>query len=291
MQDRGRRRSRLRPHLDPLGAIDLPDADDEPASGRARFEAALAVGAADGGRPGDAATLHALADAPVRKMAELLYGSNAVFLLEMAADDPAGGGPMRAIYKPVRGERPLWDFPRHTLYLREVATYLVDAALDLGHVPPTALRDGPLGPGSVQLYIRSARRVPDTDRVEDVEEQLRDIAMLDVLVNNADRKHAHLLLGDDMRMRAIDNALTFLPYPRQRTALISLGGSRLPDRARQRLHELASDERRVHELDVRLLRLLSQREVAAFSARVSELDADPTYPLLDDWDGRPFEWW
>ena len=121
--------------------------------------------------------------------------------------------------------------------------------------------------------------------------QVREIAMLDALINNADRKRAHLMLGADMRMRAIDNALTFLPYPRQRTALIELGGSRLPRRTRRRLHALAADAEAMTALRTRLLRLLSVREVDAFVCRVEELDADPTYPVLDDWDGRPFEWW
>jgi hypothetical protein len=289
-RERGRDRV-PRPHLDPVGAIILPGAESEPATGRERFDAALAAGATDGARERDLEVASALAEASISRIAELMYGSNAVFLLEFEAKDPDGDAPLRAVYKPVRGERPLWDFPRHTLFLREVAAYLVDAALDLGHVPPTVLRDGPLGPGSVQHYVRASRRLPDETVTSVLEAQLRDIAMLDVLINNADRKRAHLMLGADMRMRAIDNALSFLPYPRQRTALIELGGTALRRASRRRLHALASDHSAMAALRGRLLRLLSAAEVDAFVQRVEELDRDPVYPVLDDWDGRPFEWW
>lgn len=291
----GRRR---RPHLDPLGARRLIVSDDlQPAAEHAgrvrrRFQAALAAGPADGGRRDDIPTLCALAEAPVTRVAEVLYGSNAVFILELDAPDPdAEGERLRAIYKPLRGERPLWDFPRHTLHLREVASYLVDAALDLGRVPPTVLRDGPLGPGSLQLYVHPVTRGHHEDDVDPLETQLREVAALDVLVNNADRKRAHLLVTNGPRVRAIDNALTFLPYPRQRTALIALGGSALPEDTAQRVRTLGGDEKRLDALRGRLERLLSPAEVEAFAQRVRELADDPVYPELDDWDGRPFEWW
>lgn len=291
----GRRR---RPHLDPVDARrliiseDLQPAAEQVTRVRRRFQEALAAGPAAGGRSEDIAVLWALSEAPVRRVAEVLYGSNAVFVLELEGPDPeAEGERLRAIYKPVRGERPLWDFPRHTLHLREVATYVVDAALDLGRVPPTVLRDGPLGPGSLQLYVHPVTVAQDTGGVDTLEQQLREVAALDVLVNNADRKRAHLLVTSGPRVRAIDNALTFLPYPRQRTALIALGGSELPEETAGRLRALADDEPRLGELRARLARLLSAAEVDAFVHRVRELADDPVYPELDDWDGRPFEWW
>jgi hypothetical protein len=295
---RRRPERRRRPHLDPGAAHPLliaGDPEDSLASvarGRARFEAALAAGPIDGGRPDDLTALRALADAPIEGTGRLLYGSNAVFLLEFDAPDPSlPDEPLRAIYKPTRGERPLWDFPRHTLYLRETAAYVVDAALDLGHVPPTVLRDGPLGPGSVQLFVHPVDAREDQDDAGALELQLREIAMLDVLINNADRKRAHLIVTAGSRVRAIDNALTFLPYPRQRTALISLGGTRLPRSTAERVSSLANDAARLEALGTRLTRLLSRDEVDAFLHRVRELAADPVYPVLDDWDGRPFEWW
>jgi hypothetical protein len=292
---RDRRQRTRRPHLDPIPGLALPAGDDDETAApslRARFEAAMAPGPADGAATRDAEIARALAEAPIERIAEVVYGSNGVFLLELDAPDPAAPAePLRAVYKPVRGERPLWDFPRRTLYLREVAAYIVDAALGLHRVPVTVLRDGPLGPGSVQRFVHVLGEPLTAERAEQLESQLRAVAVLDVLINNADRKRTHLLVVNGPSVKAIDNALSFLPYPRQRTALIALGGSPLPARLAKRLRDLAGDEIRMTALRSRLRRLLSEAEVEAFGHRVAELAADPTYPVLDDWDGRPFEWW
>jgi hypothetical protein len=233
-----------------------------------------------------------LAEATVERIAEVVYGSNGVFLIELDAPDPASPTePLRAVYKPVRGERPLWDFPRRTLYLREVAAYIVDASLGLHRVPVTVLRDGPLGPGSMQRFVHVLDQQLSAERAATLETPLRSVAVLDVLINNADRKRTHLLVVDGPDVQAIDNALSFLPYPRQRTALIALGGSPLPAKLARRVQDLARDETRMAALLERLRRLLSPSEVEAFGHRVTELAEDPTYPVLDDWDGRPFEWW
>jgi uncharacterized repeat protein (TIGR03843 family) len=286
------RRPRRR-HLDPIPGLALPAGDDETApSLRARFEAAVAPGPADGAAPRDVEVARTLAEASIERIAEVVYGSNGVFLLELDAPDPSvPTEPLRAVYKPVRGERPLWDFPRRTLYLREVAAYVVDAALGLHRVPVTVLRDGPLGPGSVQRFVHVLDKPLTQERAGKLDSQLRAVAVLDVLINNADRKRSHLLVVDGPSVKAIDNALSFLPYPRQRTALLSLGGSPLPARLVQRVQDLARDETRMTALLTRLRRLLSEAEVTAFGHRIAELAEDPTYPVLDDWDGRPFEWW
>lgn len=246
----------------------------------------------DGARGGDENVLMELATAPVQRMARIVYSSNATFLLELDARDPADATqPLRAVYKPARGERPLWDFPHRTLHFREVATYQVDAALGFGLVPPTTLRDGPLGPGSVQQFVDVIDRELHDDEDELLDPRLRDIAALDVLVNNADRKRAHLLVTADGALRGIDHGLTFLPYPRQRTVLIDLGGTPLPSSTAAAVTSLAADRARRDALCARLSHLLAAPEVDAFSHRLRELAADPTYPLLDPWDGRPFEWW
>jgi hypothetical protein len=295
--DAPRRRNQLsrpqRPHLDPIPGLALPAGDDETApSLRARFEAAVAPGPEDGAAPRDVEVARLLAEASIERIAEVVYGSNGVFLLELDAPDPSvPTEPLRAVYKPVRGERPLWDFPRRTLYLREVAAYVVDAALGLHRVPVTVLRDGPLGPGSVQRFVRVLDEPLTQERAGKLDSQLRAVAVLDVLINNADRKRSHLLVVDGPSVKAIDNALSFLPYPRQRTALLSLGGSPLPTRLAGRVQDLAGDETRMNALLTRLRRLLSETEVTAFGHRIAELADDPTYPVLDDLDGRPFEWW
>jgi hypothetical protein len=295
MRGRNRARRTRRPHLDPIPGLALPAEDDETAAApslRARFEAAMASGPADGVAARDVEVARSLVEAPIERIAEVVYGSNAVFLIELGAPDPAiPTEPLRAVYKPVRGERPLWDFPRRTLYLREVAAYIVDAALGLHRVPVTVLRDGPIGPGSVQRFVHVLEEPLTQERAEKLDSQLRAVAVLDVLINNADRKRTHLLVVNGPSVKAIDNALSFLPYPRQRTALLSLGGSQLSPRLAKRVQDLAHDEVRMSALRTRLRRLLSEAEVDAFGHRVAELAEDPTYPVLDAWDGRPFEWW
>lgn len=285
---------RRRPHLDPgaiqSATIDTPD-DTPMARAQSRFPGAaadLGALAPDAELP----TLEQLAKATISGTGHVVYSSNAVFLLELDAADPhAAGQPMRAIYKPARGERPLWDFPRQTLHFRERATYLVDRALRFGLVPPTVLRDGPVGPGSVQLLVHLRENELGTAEAEALEGQLRRLAVLDVLVNNADRKRAHLLVDDNGALWGIDNALTFLRYPRQRTALLDLGGSPLEDVDAEAVRSLGADQERRGRLRAALLHLLARSEVGAFEGRLDELAEDPVYPALDPWDGRPFEWW
>jgi hypothetical protein len=256
-----------------------------------RFDAVVLEDAAAAGAPADAEVLRRLRGEPVRGIGRVVYSSNAVFLVEFEGPDPTHPDqPLRAIYKPARGERPLWDFPRQTLHMRETAAYVVSAALDDGLVPATTLRDGPHGPGSVQLFIHAAEE-GEAQPVAALEEELRGLAALDVLINNADRKRAHLLLGDDGHLRGIDNALSFLPYPRQRTVLIQLGGEPVPPSVVERVQALAADRTRRSRLDNQLGRLLDDSEVIAFNERLDALAADPVYPPLDPWDGRPFEWW
>jgi hypothetical protein len=292
---------RARPHLDPVASADprglgrrglvLSAATLDAAPPERRFLRAVRQPPARGGRPDDAQVLEELATAPVLGIGRVPYASNAVFLLEL--DAPAATGPrrLRAVYKPRRGERPLWDFPAGTLHLREVATYLVDAALGFGLVPPTVLRDGPHGPGSVQMVVDVADEpVRGADRGR-LEAQLLQLGVLDALVNNADRKSAHLLVTEDARLQGIDHGLTFLPYPRQRTVLVGLGGALLSEDSAGAVRALQADGARRSSLLEHLGMLLSAAEVRAFAGRLEELAADPVYPELDPWDGRPFEWW
>jgi hypothetical protein len=298
--------ARRRAHLDPLASalsgglpggrgpmrrgIILPAAAQS-ANPQRRFTTAVAEPPARGAPETDAEILEELATAPVLGIGRVPYSSNAVFLLELDAPARSGTGQLRAVYKPARGERALWDFPHGTLHYRETATYLVDAALGFGLVPPTVLRDGPHGPGSVQLVVDVAHGRPTAQQRLSIEPAILQMAALDVLINNADRKSAHLLVGSDGRLWGIDHGLTFLPYPRQRTVLLELGGALLPDHAATAVTALRDEDSRRDDLLAHLRLLLGAAEVDAFAARLDELADDPVYPELDPWDGRPFEWW
>ena len=292
MDGEPKRRRRGRRHLDPGPGMRLARlaADADAVSAQRRFtSAAEDIAALASGE--DAAVVEQLATAPVRATGRIVNSSNAVFLLELDAADPhIAGQPMRAIYKPTRGERPLHDFARNTLHLRERAAYLLSAGAAMGVVPPTALRDGPHGPGSVQLYIHPGDEpLPESSAIG-LEAQLHRLAVFDVLANNADRKRAHLLVDGTGHVWGIDNALTFLPYPRQRTVLLDLGGSDLDPDDAELVRRLRGGD--AHDaLRTALQRLLSADEVEAFEGRLEELADHPWYPRLDDWDGRPFEWW
>lgn len=234
----------------------------------------------------DEITQEWLEQAPVTALERIRSGSNAVFRIDL--ETPAG--PRAAIYKPARGERPLWDFPTGTLHRREVAAHLVDRALGWSFTPLTVLRrEAPLGPGSVQALVPE----PGPDLVLEqarMELQLRGLAALDVLINNADRKRAHLLVDPGGELRAIDHGVTFHREFKLRTVLLELGGSEVPREALAAISSLLADPARLAALRRRLRRLLDAGEVEAFELRARELVGAGRYPRLNEWYGRPFEW-
>jgi uncharacterized repeat protein (TIGR03843 family) len=151
--------------------------------------------------------------------------SNITLLVELELESATA----LAIYKPERGERPLWDFPSG-LHKREVAAYWLSEALGWGLVPPTVLREGPLGEGSVQLFVHADFEQHYLTLLERPEHraQLRQICVLDLLANNADRKSGHCLLGPDSRIYAIDNGLMFHVEPKLRTVIWDFAGEPIP---------------------------------------------------------------
>ncbi|MES2092541.1 MAG: SCO1664 family protein [Actinomycetota bacterium] len=221
--------------------------------------------------------------------------SNATFLAKI--------GSATVIYKPVAGERPLWDFPDGDLASREVAARLVSDAFGWNIVPPTWLRDGPLGPGMVQLWqdidpeqdavdLVPADAVPEkgwrhvldgtdsADRavtlIHEDSPELRRMAVFDIVVNNADRKGAHVLAMADGHRHGVDHGLTFHVEHKLRTVLWGWLGEELSaeelagiDRVRA---QLASD------LGVALADLLTDAEIAAFSARCDRLRRIGRFP-------------
>ncbi len=137
-----------------------------------------------------------------------------------------------AVYKPRRGERPLWDFSRGTLCQREVAAYVLNAALGWNLVPPTVLRDGPYGVGSLQLFIDADHEshLFTMQKEGGFDSAIEQLAAFDVLANNADRKSGHCLKGNDGRLWAIDHGICFHAEMKLRTVLWDYAGQPLrPD--------------------------------------------------------------
>ena len=236
-----------------------------------------------------------LDDGPLEVVGRIRVASNATFLGRI--------GHVEVAYKPVAGERPLWDFPDGTLANREVAAYLVSEAFGWDVVPRTWLRDGPLGPGMVQLW---QERDPDQDPVDVVPTRevpregwlavfegsdergrpvtlthedspsLRRMAVFDVVVNNADRKGGHVLPMPDGRRLGIDHGVTFHVEPKLRTVLWGWLGDELhPD-------EVAGVERVRSALGAdlggRLADLLSRGELTALAGRCDRLLRGGRFP-------------
>jgi len=172
------------------------------------------------------AAIELLARGSVTIRGRMPWASNATFLAEIALD----GETTLAVYKPERGERPLWDFPAG-LYKREVAAYRLSEALGWGLVPPTICRDGPYGEGSFQLFVPADFEQHYFTLREHAahRERLERICVFDLLANNADRKGGHCLAGDDGAIYAIDNGLTFHTEMKLRTVIWDFGGEPIPN--------------------------------------------------------------
>jgi len=172
------------------------------------------------GRADPAVALDLLARGEVTIKGRMPRSSNATFLVELCVD----GATAMAVYKPERGERPLWDFPPG-LYRREIAAYLLSEGLGWGLIPPTIQREGPLGEGSLQLFVAADFRQHYFTLLEQPEhrESLQRICLFDLVVNNADRKSGHCLYVPDDGIYAIDNGLTFHVESKLRTVIWDFG--------------------------------------------------------------------
>jgi uncharacterized repeat protein (TIGR03843 family) len=214
----------------------------------------------------------------------LVAASNATLYCTACHD----GTEATCVYKPVAGERPLWDFPAGSLAGREVAAYAVSRAAGWDVVPPTVMRDGPFGPGMCQLWIDAD---PDVDIIalsrRADHAALRQMAVFDAVVNNADRKIGHLLPDRDGRLYGCDHGVCFAEEYKLRTVLWQWRGRRLPDRAVQALRKLETTLRA--ELGTQLSGLLTQGEVDATRDRVEVLLEHRVHPYPpDDWPAVPW---
>jgi uncharacterized repeat protein (TIGR03843 family) len=248
-----------------------------------------------------AAIMAVLSEGDIELKGRLRWSSNATFLVAVRppgdkgagtaklptcqAKEPSrardlsadGGGrrPVLGIYKPTKGERPLWDFPRG-LWKREVAAYELASALGWGIVPPTAARlDAPLGAGSLQYCVDALVDEHYFSLFEEPNhhEALRRIAVFDLIANNADRKSGHCLLDRRGHIWAIDNGLCFHTEPKLRTVIWDFAGDKIGDELLAGLEPLSRAE-----VPPAMTSLLDEEEIAALSARAAAVFAVGKFP-------------
>ncbi|OLR93947.1 phosphatidylinositol kinase [Actinokineospora bangkokensis] len=232
----------------------------------------------------------------------LVDASNATLFCAIEADGVAA----QCVYKPVRGERPLWDFPDGTLAGREVGAYLVSEASGLGLIPPTVLRSGPLGPGMVQLWVdtdderalvdvvapaelpagwKAILRARDADGEPAVlahsdSAAIAKLSALDVVINNADRKGGHVLLGADGGVYGVDHGISLHSEHKLRTVLWGWAEEPFGDEVVEALVRLRSALS--GSLAEDLGEHITRAELKALRSRVSRLINTPVYPSPDE---------
>jgi uncharacterized repeat protein (TIGR03843 family) len=229
------------------------------------------------------AALRLLTKGELEIVGRLVEASNATLYCRVSLD----GKQAACVYKPVAGERPLWDFPDGTLAGREVAAYAVSETTGWGTVPPTVLRDGPFGPGMCQLWIEVDESADVVAMLRGSDPRLRPIALFDAVVNNADRKGGHLLPTETGRIFAVDHGVCFAATDKLRTLLWNWAGDPLAGDESDLLRRLRSDLD--NGLGVALADLLTLDEIEATAARVDRLLASGTLPVpTDDWPAVPW---
>ncbi|MFD0145229.1 MULTISPECIES: SCO1664 family protein [unclassified Streptomyces] len=249
---------------------------------------------------GNQAVVDLLTKGELTVRGQVREASNAVLVCSVSHD----GVDADCVYKPVAGERPLWDFPDGTLAQREVAAYEISEATGWGLVPPTVLRDGPYGEGMVQLWIEADPAASLLALTEDEEAgegwkavgpaqvdegrtallvhadspEMRRLAVLDAVINNGDRKGGHLLPAPDGRLYGIDHGVTFHVDDKLRTLLWGWAGEELPAEAAGVLARLDGSLAPGTPLATRLAELLTAAEVDALRRRVTALRTTGRHP-------------
>jgi uncharacterized repeat protein (TIGR03843 family) len=223
--------------------------------------------------------LSLLSEGQVEVEGRLPWSSNGTFLVRVCLRDVED----RAVYKPERGERPLWDFP-HGLYKRELAAYVLSEALGWNMVPETVVREGPLGHGSLQRFVPADFEQHYFTLLERPEHHaaLKRMCVFDLVANNADRKGGHCLLGEEGRLWSVDHGLCFHADPKLRTVIWDFAGQPVPE-------DLVADVAGLAvSVPVQLAALLDDDECQALAARAAALVRKPVFPEARS--GRPYPW-
>lgn len=219
----------------------------------------------------------------VKVEGRLVDASNATLLTEIEL----AGEVVRAIYKPISGERPLWDFQSGTLAFRERAAYLISEAMEFHLVPRTILRDGPFGMGAFQIWIEIDESVDLALYFREVNEHLRKVALFDAVINNTDRKIGHLLPSQTGSLYICDHGVTFHEEDKLRTVLWQWSGHPLNEDELETLRKLylSVENQEIEELG----ELLSASEIEALLYRIERLISQSRFPEPNpDWPAVPW---
>jgi len=217
----------------------------------------------------------------------LIDASNATLYAMCTVKDPDGEREFACIYKPIAGERPLWDFPDGTLANREYLTFLLSHWLELHLVPPTILRDGPYGTGMVQMWIEINPEIELMDFYAKDDSRLRSLALFDVIINNTDRKIGHLIPTTEGHLYGCDHGVTFHEEDKLRTVLWQWAGVEFTDSER----DLLSNARELFVTTKREMieGLIEVEEIEATVARIDRALLAGSFPQPNpDWPAVPW---
>ena len=225
---------------------------------------------------------HFLSQGSMTVTGRLVDASNATLFGTIAYEDEA----MDVIYKPIAGERPLWDFPDGTLADREYAAFLFSNLAGFDCVPPTILREGPAGLGMVQLWIDVDESIDLAQFFGSDEGSLRNLAIFDACINNTDRKIGHLLPEESGHLFACDHGVTFHVDDKLRTVLWQWAGDALTQAEIGNLKRVAQVVRSHEEL---FTSHITKDELAALLMRIERLVSEGVMPLpSDEWPAIPW---
>lgn len=217
----------------------------------------------------------------------LIDASNATLYAMCTVKDSEGEREFACIYKPIAGERPLWDFPDGTLANREYLTFLLSHWLELHLVPPTILRDGPHGTGMVQLWIVIDPEIELMDFYTNDDQRLRSLALLDVIINNTDRKIGHLIPSIDGHLYGCDHGVTFHEEDKLRTVLWQWAGQSF-SKAEIDLLNMAREIFLVSKREI-IEGLIEIEEIQATIARIDRALIAGSFPQPNpDWPAVPW---
>ena len=233
------------------------------------------------------AILSALLEGKLQIEGQFLYGSNYTFLADCQYQEMH----FKAVYKPLQGERPLWDFPVQTLSRREVAAYLLSDHMSWDLVPPTVfrIRKCPMGAGSLQYFIEHDPEVHYFTFTEKVRGLLSKVMLFDLLINNADRKGGHLLVDPDGKLWLIDHGLSFHTEDKLRTVVWDHAGQPIPEDLLSDVQKLINDLNQSSPLYHSLQPHLSDQEIESLKTRAETLLLTAQFPLPPE-DRRAYPW-